>query len=342
MKDARRAVVAFLGIVAATAVAFIISIASGRRTSPWHDGWFIFWVVLLVTVAVLAVAAAVPDFAEWLSGELRSVHRRRPPRDQHPVTDRWQYVSDGARAPSAMNATEIVLPGTGYRQQPGDRLPWVRIVVLIPCSQIGSDADAALLWSQFQKFLLKQQPVTSLVNSLTRAVPGVVWKRWFSTSTGILDAVLTPEKEEEAVAAARLELPDGTSRHFRDQRCALLILHFESSQKDGTAMPSAGPVAWTDHMLRALELPQALAGFLTGSLGLSSSAEPPVVLGFRLEAQHDLAELIDITGLNQLQGGRHKAQAIGYFIADRHGTPAANVVNRMIGDVLRYALAAER
>jgi hypothetical protein len=169
-----------------------------------------------------------------------------------------------------MNATEVTLPGTGYRRQPGDRLPWVRFVVLMPCSQIGPDADAALIWTQFQRFLLKQQPVISLVNSLTRAVPGGMWTRWFSNSAGTLDAVLTPGTEDEAVASARLELPDGTSRHFRDQRCALLILHFEPPQKDGSPMPPAGPVSWTDHMLRALELPGALAQFLSGSLSLDA------------------------------------------------------------------------
>src|SRR5580658_3896763 len=76
-------------MIAAAAVAFVIWIASGRRSSPWHDGWFIFWVVLLVTVAVLAVAAAMPDFAEWLGGGAPAAQFRRLARSQSPATGRW-------------------------------------------------------------------------------------------------------------------------------------------------------------------------------------------------------------------------------------------------------------
>jgi hypothetical protein len=78
VKDARRAVVTFLGIVAAAAVAFMIMIATGRRTSPWHDAWFTFWGALLVFVALVAVAATVPDFAEWIGGAVQTVRQRRP------------------------------------------------------------------------------------------------------------------------------------------------------------------------------------------------------------------------------------------------------------------------
>jgi len=62
----------------------------------------------------------------------------------------------------------------------------------------------------------------------------------------------------------------------------------------------AGPVSWTDHMLRALELPQAFAAFLSRVVGLATSGAPPVTLGFRLEAQHDMAEFFDTTGLHSL------------------------------------------
>ena len=99
VKDARRAVVTFLGIVAAAAVAFIVLIATGRKTSPWHDGWFVFWVALLVVVTVLAIAATVPDFAEWLDSGVRAVRRRRPAKPQGPVTDKEQYTGDDIRVP---------------------------------------------------------------------------------------------------------------------------------------------------------------------------------------------------------------------------------------------------
>lgn len=89
------------------------------------------------------------------------------------------------------------------------------------------------------------------------------------------------------MASARLELTDGMHRQFRDPRWAMLILHFEPPRKDSRPMPPAGPVSWNDHMLRALELPQSLAVFLSGVLDPTTSGTPPVTLGFRLEAQRN-------------------------------------------------------
>jgi len=257
------------------------------------------------------------------------------------MTGRWLYTSDGARARTATHAGELVIPGTGYRLQSGDRPSWVRFVVLIACSEIAPDTEAAQLWPDFVKFL-KDQPVISLVNGLTHSVPGVKWTRWATRSAGTIDAVFTTGEEKDALASARLELPDGIRRSFRDDRCALLILHFEPPAESDNPMLAVGPVAWTDHMKRALELPRALNRFLAEHLGLSTSADPPVVLGFRLDTPHDLTELIDVTGLNTLPGGHHGREAIGYFIDDPAGSPAPQAVSRMIGDVPLYALQAER
>lgn len=145
----------------------------------------------------------------------------------------------------------------------------------------------------------------------------------------MIDALLTPETEDQAAASARLELPDDLPRQGRDSRYALFILHFEPARKAVNAdaqqrdptdpLPTLGPVAWTDHMLRALELAKAVARFLSRDLGLSTPGEPPVVVAFRLEARQDLAELLDVSGLYELPGGRHGSQAIGYFIADHDG-----------------------
>jgi TIR domain len=257
------------------------------------------------------------------------------------TTDTWQYTSDGQKASAARMATESAMPGTGYQVQPGDRPPWIRFIVLIPCSQISPDTSPGQLWSDFMRFL-KDQPVISLVNGLTHPVAGVRWTRWASRSAGTIQAIFTPGQESEAVASARLELPDDTRRDFHDFASAVLILHFEPPVGNSNAPLPAGPVSWTDHMMRALELPNALNRLLTQQLGLSTSGDPQVVLGFRLDAPNDLTEIIDITDLAELPGGQHGSQAIGYFIADPAGAGPAEVVTRMINHVLMYALQAER
>ena len=125
----------------------------------------------------------------------------------------------------------------------------------------------------------------------------------------------------------------------------MLILHFEPPEpvgKDGEPGQHVGPNFWEAHIWQALELPQALAEFLSGVVGLNTSGVAPATLGFRLEARHDMAEIMDITGLHPLRGSRRTSQAIGYFIASRDGQPAADAADLMITDVLHYALKAER
>jgi Tetratricopeptide repeat len=77
MRDARRAIAAFFGLVAGIPLAFMILIATKTSASPWHDGYFILCVVALCVVLSLAVAAEWSDFIEWLSASVRRLGRRR-------------------------------------------------------------------------------------------------------------------------------------------------------------------------------------------------------------------------------------------------------------------------
>jgi len=325
-----------LGIAVAALIA-----AVGKQ--PISDPGFILSLVVAAVAAVIFVVTGLPDFFAWSASVVRQTQQALQ-RSDRLITDRWFYTSDGAKAPAAMSAMEIVLPGTGYRKPVGERAPWVRFIVLIGCSEISPAAGGSQLWSKLQRFLQKP-PVNSLVNSLRRGDKNPVWTRWSTNSPGVIDAVLTAGDEDEAVASARLELPDGMHRQFRDQRSAMLILHFEppgpGSKEEGPGQPD-GPISWSEYVLRALELPQALVEFLSGVLGLSTSGVPAATLGFRLEARHDMAEIMDITDLHLLRGGRRTSQAIGYFIADSDGLPAVDAADLMITDVLRYALKAER
>lgn len=339
MADVRGPVTAWSGTLAGLGVAASTVITTVGK-QPTSDPWFILFVVVAVIAALIFVVTGLPDVFTW-SASVLSDTRQLLRRGNRPITDCWSYTSDGAKAPAAMSAMEIVLPGTGYRKQGDQRPAWIRFVVLIGCSEITPEAGGAQLWVQFQRFL-QQPPVTSLISSLSSPSKGLAWIRWATNSPGVIDAVLTSGDEDNAVASARLEVPDGMHRHFRDDHCAMLALHFEPSNKDDTPVPPNGPVSWTDHILRVLELPQALAVFLADVLDLTTSAEPAATIGFRLESQHDMAEIIDITGLQLLRGGHRTSQAIGYFIASRDGSQATEATDRMITDVLRYALKAER
>jgi hypothetical protein len=114
-------------------------------------------------------------------------------------------------------------------------------------------------------------------------------------------------------------------------------MHFEPSRPEDS-IPAQEPATWEEHLTHALQLPTALAEFLTSELGLATSGNPPAHVAVRLEAQHDLAEMINVTRMPSLPGSQHKCQATGYFIASSHGLPPADAAKQMITDVLRYAL----
>jgi hypothetical protein len=72
---------------------------------------------------------------------------------------------------------DLALPGPGYSQQPADRLPWVRVVVLIASALVSPDKDFGKRQSLFEAFL-GQPPVASLVSSLASGGgTGLSWKR---------------------------------------------------------------------------------------------------------------------------------------------------------------------
>jgi hypothetical protein len=330
-------VVAFLGIIAAAAVAFVLWIAGSRKTSPWHNGWFVFWVVILVIAICLAVAAAVPDFAEWLGGVTPAIWKR-PPRL---FTDRWRYTAEGMRSPADMAILQTTMPGTGYTRVPGERHPWTRFVILVACSRLSPERGGRELWYRFEAFL-RQPPASSVVSAMTGQRDDLRWSRRATNRAGKIDAVLTPSEDDQAVAAARLELPDESSAYGRDDRYAMIILHFEPSAKDGKPAPALTPDAWEGIFTQVVELAQALGQFLSAELGLSVSGEPPANIAFQLEAQQDIGEMIDVAGLESLPGLSHRRVVIGYFISDHEGVPAATAVSQMTTDVLRYGLGIER
>ena len=81
---------------------------------------------------------------------------------------------------------------------------------------------------------------------------------------------------------------------------------------------------------------------MSRDLGLTIPGESPAVLAVRLDAATDLGELIDVTGLEPLPGGRRRRQAIGYFLSSKDGSQPPDAAMRMVTDVLRYGFSIER
>jgi hypothetical protein len=276
--------------------------------------------LLLITVGAVALVG-------WLSPAFR-----RPARL---ITGQWQVTTDGTQARAPALAMEIALPGTTYMKQPGDRAPWVRLVVQIACGQAGEDPDWPAIRAAFTAFL-HGSAIKELLADLTHVGQDAAWARQATSTSSIIDMVLGDD-----VASARLELPDGIRRHGRVEGYALLILHVEPRGADGAPAPPANPSSWRTRFERAVQLSGAFAALLLGKLGLATSGEPPAQAGIRLEAPRDLTELVDITGLAMLPGAQRLSQFMVYLAASPVGSSAVSVADKMTRQMLEEALKVD-
>lgn len=335
MMQRRGAVVAWSGAVTAAAIAAATLFATSQR-SPFASPWVIVFVVIGAIAFLILVIAGIPDVAAWGADGFRAVFRRaRPPELE---LTRWGYTSDPVNMPAAYTALEVAVPGSSQMRQLEDPRPWVRYAILIGCGAVGADLDIRGARDRFLA-LLGEPPLSGLVSALTAVPDDATWSKRAAHDSAF-DAILTSGRDEEPVASARLELPDGTTRFGRDGRCAVLIIHVEASAA-GFSRLHAGWREWADRTTRVLQAVPAIADFLSGQLGLEVTAEPPPAVAIRLETPKDLGQLIGTTGLETLPGKQHFRQAIGYFAAFPGGASAGDAAEQMIRHVLRYALQVD-
>ena len=313
--------------VATIGGAFAGFIASRANGSPWRQPVFDLLAVIAAVAFLLLVVVGVVGLVTWVRPAFR-----RPARL---ITGRWQITADGMQARAPALAMEIALPGTTYMKQPGDRPPWVRLVVLIGCGQVGEDPDWPAIRAAFAAFLQKPA-VAELLADLTDAGQNAAWARQATSTSSIIDMVLG-----DGVASARLELPDGIRRHGRVEGYALLILHVEPRGADGQTPPPASPSSWQRRFERAVQIPGEFAALLTGELGLATSGEPAAQAGIRLDAPRDLTELVDNTGLAALPGAQRLSQFMIYLTASPDGASAVSVAGKMTRQMLEEALKAD-
>jgi hypothetical protein len=302
-------------------------VASQTKGSPWRNPLFDVLAAIAAVAFLLLLAVGVAALVSWARPAFR-----RPARL---ITDRWQATTDGIQARAPALAMEITLPGTTYMKQPGDRPPWVRLVVQIACGQVGDDPDWPAIRAAFGAFL--QRPVVAeLLVDLTHVGNDAAWERKATSTSSIIDMVLG-----DSVASARLELPDGIRRAGRVEGYALLVVHVEPRGADGKPTPPVSPSSWRRRFERALQFPAVFAALLSGEFGLTASGDPPAQAGIRLEAPRDLKELVDIADLATLPGAQRLSQFMVYLAASPHGASAVSVADKMTRQMLEEALKVD-
>jgi hypothetical protein len=271
-----------------------------------------------------------------------AVKNRRGARDELAVTDRWRHTTNGFDVSEMMNIGHISLPPDRLARQERDRPPRLRIGTVVACASLGSSPPTSELRSRFLD-LLSRPPIGDLVVGLTYVPGSGVWQRQAGRGRTYLEAVLAGDDESEAPAAsASLLLPEaGMSGYGADPRFARLVVEVELRDSEGRPAPAMTLPDLHDRFARALAVPAALAGFLTGELGLATSDDPGSQVGILLQTPRAIAEVVDTEGLEPLPGSQQSNQFIGWAIADPGGESAAAVAVEMVRQMCDYALCLD-
>ena len=286
---------------------------------------------------VFLIAAGIPDLTSWLNSEWEA--RRPPPRLQ---IDSWEYTADGKRAEvrELAHSMYVDLPGTGFMADAQVRPPSVRLAVLVGSTAISPDSDVGESARDGFEAFLKHEVFMTLVKSLTCVAEDENWVRWASSYDW--DWVLGSDPDSDGVASARLILPWGVKPDWHEGQYAMLLLHVTPRDDHGATAPPASPETWANRIDTALELlPALLTVFLRDQMGAHVAGAPPAVVAISLAAR-ELTELVDVTGMPTLPGGKTMSEAWGFFIG---GTPYSmkpwRAAKRMTAHMLRYALGID-
>jgi hypothetical protein len=116
------------------------------------------------------------------------------------------------------------------------------------------------------------------------------------------------------------------------------VLYVEPRSADGRPAPAASLVGWHQRLSEALKLPAALAEFVTGQLGLSTSADPAAEIGVWLKAPRALTELIDVDGYASVEGSAQSNWYMGFAMADPSGQRLGDLAEAWLRQLCDSAL----
>jgi len=232
--------------------------------------------------------------------------------------DRWKLAISGIS--SEVNLLENnSLTHPAYMRRPLEETPpSVRIGMRMACAQIDPATATSTLRARFREFL-GRPPVMELLRELTE-VGDAVWTPRNENPPFNFGAILAPPGSEEIpLAWARLLLPDSqTQQYGRDARFAYLVLYLEP-QQGGQPAPPAGLPIWHQHLGNALQLPAALAAFLTDVLELATTDDPAAEVAVWLKAQRSLTDLVEVDAFEAVAGSPQANWFTAYAIANPEG-----------------------
>lgn len=274
-----------------------------------------------------------------------AVKNRRGAREPNPATtDRWRATSNGFDVPAMMQVQNVAMADLSRLPRPRHEMPpTMRVGAVVACDPLGSSPPTSELRARFLGFL-SSRPIMELVSRLSHIPQGGMWRSLAGRGRIYLEAALTGDVQDEVLAAsASLLLPDPSASGYGhgDPRYARFVLEVELRDAEGQPAPAMKLSVLHDRFTRALAVPSALAAFLTEDLGLGTSDDPPSQAGIWLQTPRDMAELVDVEGLQPLPGSPRSNSFTGWALADPAGEPAATAAGELLRQMCDYTLSLD-
>ena len=313
-------------------VAIVTATEQLHRYLPW----------VIVAALVIALAGSFLAYHQERQNRLAAAApqpEEPPPASTPVITDQWRVISNGFEIGALMHMGDMTFSHPGYRRQPDDRPPSVRVGALVACDPLGATPGSTELRQQFLRFLNRQlfmDPISGLTDTGTDKS----WRPMAGLGRWMLEAFLGGDDPNEApVVSAKLMLPEAGMTHSgSDPKCAELLVLIEPQAMGGKPALPAGLAAWQSRFAQALALPTALARFLEHDLSLATWGDPAAKFGVLVDTPGPLTELVDMGDCEPLPGAQVSNQFIGWAVADSAGASSMGTARTLMMELCDHAL----
>lgn len=256
---------------------------------------------------------------------------------------RWrQPINDTEQIPRFNGVLENRMNHPAYtsRAALADTPPSVRIGLRLACSPIPPDQPSTSELRHAMLRVLSQPTITGFVTELTH-IEGLKWQSRDCHGRHNQGAVLTNGDDEVAPPAwARILLPDPTvSPPGRNSQCAHFVLNIEPRTPRSKLTPPRDLTWWQKAFSSAFSVLEVVsAHLLVRELRLTTSQDPADELAVRLDASHDLTEIIEINRYKRVAGTHIARSFVICAVADDNGLIPAKLATQWLRQLCDTAL----
>jgi PIN like domain len=258
------------------------------------------------------------------------------------VVPRWRYTPDGFAIGPLASLSQRSFSHPSYMLAYDEKRAAIRVGAFVACEALSSDGLTAEQMRSRMRQFLSQAKVMAFIANIVRLPLVAEWHSQPGRGRFNLEAdLMSPDTGDTPIASALLLMPEsGIMRYGTESTGAELYLHIDLPMADSDQAPDSpervGLPGWYERFTAALEIPDALAWFLTGG-GLKVFDEPQAKFAVQIQgrglSQVGLEEVVDFDNLEALMPRKYSARFDGWAIADPIGKRPGVLAKQFLSDL---------